>query len=269
MVKQKKASVVLSGPTGEPHPPTFDNTTFDEYAGLYEQLAQWPYRKYLEIPALAACLGDLTGQTVLDFGCGPGFFSRWLKQRGAQAVVGHDISAGMLNYARRREEKERQGIIYLAELDETYTAAFDIVLAIYVLPYAPDHEALRALCRSMARVLKPGGRLITLPLHPDFHPDAEYYRAYGFRLIEPAPRRDGGKVRLHLCQPPYDINLDAYYWSAETLAAALADAGFINLRWPGLTLPAGPAPTPPGGFEFLLPYFLRPHVAIIECVKEG
>jgi len=246
---------------------TFDDKTFDEYAQLYEELANWPFRRQLELPALERGLGDLTGISLLDFGCGPGFFSRLLKDKGAAQVVGYDISEGMLAYARRREEKEHKDIRYVSSLDDSLTGKFDIVLAIYVLPYAPDQHQLLSICRSMSRVLKPGGRLLTLPLHPDFHPDAEYYRPYGFRLIEHQPRRDGGKVQLHLCMPPYDIYLDTYRWSAKTLQETFNQAGFGPIRWHPLQLP--PALTSERDIAFLSPYVTRPHAAILESVKEG
>ncbi|MGB7995005.1 MAG: hypothetical protein WCF45_02670 [Photobacterium halotolerans] len=51
---------------------SFDATTFDGYAALYEEIFTWPYRSELEIPMLKTLLGDVSGKCVLDFGCGPG-----------------------------------------------------------------------------------------------------------------------------------------------------------------------------------------------------
>lgn len=245
----------------------FDKTTFDEYAGLYEKFSLLPYRTELEIPAIKACLGDLTGLKILDFGCGSGFFSRWLKDNGAAEVSAYDISDGMLDYVRRREEKEHKGITVLTALDESHTGKFDIVLAVYVLPYAPHPNALLSLCRDMSRVLKPGGRVITLPIHPDFHPGTDYYQPYGFTLTDLAPRGDGSLLRLNLRFATYDINLHAYYWPAETLQDAFSQSGFGPITWHRVQLPS----TIKSEREkaFLLPYVLRPHAALIACVKAG
>ncbi|WP_413741197.1 class I SAM-dependent methyltransferase [Sodalis sp. RH15] len=246
-------------------PETFDQTTFDRYAELYEEAAHWPYRKDLELPALEACLGDITRLKILDFGCGPGFYSRLLKTKGAADVTGYDISEGMLNYARRREEKEQSGITYTSSLEASHKAEFDIVLAIYVFPYAPDAPTLFSMCQAMFDVLKPGGRLITQPIHPQFHPDAEYYRPYGFRLIEQQPRRDGSKVQLHICHPPYDERIDAYYWSQDTLNETLTRSGFKDIAWRPLHIPS--RITRKQEINFLLPYARQPHAALIECKK--
>ncbi|UTA81239.1 hypothetical protein J4377_07165 [Halomonas sp. XH26] len=51
---------------------------FDELAALYEKMAEWPFRKYCEIPSTIEALGDISGLSILDFGCGsvnrPGYF---------------------------------------------------------------------------------------------------------------------------------------------------------------------------------------------------
>ena len=119
---------------------------FDELAGLYENMATWPFRQDMEIPTVLGLLGDLSGRDVLDFGCGTGMYSRWIKERGARRVVGYDVSEGMLAYARRREEKERLGLSFASQLTPDLEAAFDVVLSVYVLPYATTVDELAALC---------------------------------------------------------------------------------------------------------------------------
>lgn len=242
--------------------PKFDPATFDEHADLYEEMLSWPYRKELELPTLKLILGDLSGLDVLDFGCGPGNISRWLNTLGAKSITGHDISEGMLNYARRREEKEQLGINYSSDINEKYDEYFDIVLAVYVMPYIATREALLAMSQMIMKILKPGGRLITLPMHPEFNAEPEYYRSIGLRLIEQQPRVDGCRVRLHICKPPYDINIQAYYWSRQTLDSVLYQAGFQRVNWKSLNIPAYPISS-----ELSL-YLQCPHAAIIECIKE-
>src|SRR5438270_13629303 len=49
-----------------------------------------------EWPALRAMLPDLHGRTVLDLGCGFGWFCRWAREQGAAYVAGIDVSEEML-----------------------------------------------------------------------------------------------------------------------------------------------------------------------------
>lgn len=89
-----------------------------------------------EWPRLRTFVPNLTGRRVLDLGCGFGWFARWAKEQGAEAVHGVDISQNMLDRARRLDEEgKHDGITYqLADLDglrlpERDSGAYDIVLA--------------------------------------------------------------------------------------------------------------------------------------------
>ncbi|TKI03384.1 class I SAM-dependent methyltransferase [Martelella alba] len=257
----------VKGSSEDPKVSVFDTRTFDDYADLYEFFATVPYRKELETPTIRYYLGDLSGKRVMDFGCGPGFFSRWLKNQGADDVVGYDLSKGMIAHAQRQEAANPQGIRYLFELDDRLKHTFDIVLAIYIIPYISQRDELSSLLHSFSSLLKPGGKLITLPLNPDFNPDPQYYRPYKIALTEMEPRADGAKVNLHLYHhpPPYDVDLQTYYWSKQTLEAALSEAGFSDIFWRSLLTP--PQTVDSETITFLSPYQRQPHTSIIDCTK--
>ncbi|MFF5564869.1 hypothetical protein ACFY7Z_01085 [Streptomyces sp. NPDC012623] len=57
----------------------------------------------------------------------------------------------------------------------------------YVLPYATTYDELVGLCGTAAEALRPGGRFVTLPVHPDVHRDPDHYERYGFRLTADGP----------------------------------------------------------------------------------
>lgn len=239
---------------------SFDPSTFDDYPELYDTALDWPYRKALELPTLKNLLGNLSQQNIMDFGCGPGVITRWLHSQGVNQVVGFDISTGMLEHARRIESQSPLGIDYISELDESHFEQFDTVLAVYVIPYLTNLKDLLDMFKNIFKTLKPSGRFITLPIHPDFNGEDEYYTPFGFNLIEKEPRSDASKLDLELRMPPHHIDLEAYYWSRETLNRTLLEAGFKNITWPKLE---SPKDLPPD----LLPYLNAPHVAIIQAFK--
>ncbi|AKT42057.1 class I SAM-dependent methyltransferase [Chondromyces crocatus] len=246
--------------------PSTAASQFNELAGLYEEMALWPFRKDIEIPSVLYHLGDLTGRDVLDFGCGSGFYARMLKARGARRVVGYDEADGMMRYARRREEKERVGIEFTSDLSASLHGQFDIVLSVYVLPYATTRDALHDMCASMARLLRPGGRLVALPIHPDYEIEPDYYRPCGFNLSSETPYVEGSPVQLDLMCGQGEASVTAWYWSASALETALRAAGLGTIHWhdpkPLGSTAARDAP------ETLRPYILRPHAVIIDCQKE-
>ncbi|MGW2401417.1 class I SAM-dependent methyltransferase [Kitasatospora sp. NPDC001664] len=238
---------------------------FDSLAAMYEEFSELPFRRHLEFPTVTGLIGPPRGLRILDLGCGSGVHCRHLAAHGADAVTGLDRSAGMIDHARRREEHERHGIRYLlGGLPPELEGTFDLVLSVYVLPYASTYPELLALCRTAADALRPGGRYVTLPVNPGFHPDPEHYARYGFRMYAEGPREDGAPVGLDLRFGSHDAHLTARYWSAPTLERALTGAGFGGHRWhPHRTSRQA------AGDPFYQPYLDVPHAAVIETVKEA
>lgn len=242
---------------------------FEALADLYEDLATWPFRRYIETPSVLARVGDLRGRDALDFGCGAGTYARMFARAGAGRVVGYDLAEGMLASARRRAGEEGLDIEFVSALGPGTDGAFDLVLAVYVLPYAQNLAELKRMCAQMLSPLRPGGRLIALPIHPDYDTDPAYYEPFGFRMT-PERRadahRDGEAIRLDLFyQQRFDASVRAWYWSAKTLDAALRAAGAALVRWHPPTVHALPdAPPPP---PELAAYASKPHAAIVECVR--
>jgi SAM-dependent methyltransferase len=107
-----------------------------------------------------ARLGQVAGQTVLDFGCGSGENSLLLARRGAR-VIGVDISADLIRVAMRR--LALNGLAGAARFAAgsahdlpIATGSVDVVFGIAIL----HHLDLAATSREVHRVLKPGGRAI-------------------------------------------------------------------------------------------------------------
>src|SRR6185369_2375685 len=123
-------------------------TNYDEIAAEYKRAKQQPWRLHVEHFPLFKLLGDLRRKSVIDLACGEGFYTRFLKRRGAARVVGVDISQGMIDLARHEEQSNRLGIDYLVQdvkqlaIDET----FDVVVAAYLLNYAQTYDELLEMC---------------------------------------------------------------------------------------------------------------------------
>ncbi len=77
----------------------YDNETFFEgYKALRDKEVN--ANNLFEMPALFSLLPDLTGKRVLDLGCGFGEHCMEYIRRGADRVVGVDISEKMLEVAK-------------------------------------------------------------------------------------------------------------------------------------------------------------------------
>ena len=123
---------------------------------------------------------DLAGRTVVDLGCGSGF---WLTHYAAAAgsVIGVEPDPGLLELARHRVRREKLANTEVlhgsAEHLPLEDASVDVVHArfAYFFP-TPTNDCLPGL-REALRVLKPGGTLVVIDndqVHGEF---AELLRA--------------------------------------------------------------------------------------------
>lgn len=141
-------------------------------------------RRHLLNPVLLRMLGDVSGQRMLDAGCGHGYLSRMLATSGAQ-VTGVEPAQALYDYATEKEAGEPLGVRYVqADLCRLPSLGepFDAVVANMVLMDIPDwKEAMRACVDALAA----GGLLVFSITHPCFEQLAPQWREHGeYRLRE-------------------------------------------------------------------------------------
>lgn len=112
--------------------------------------------------AVLAAAGVSEGTRVLDLGCGQGDLTLGLLRRGA-AVTGLDLSARMLEVARRRVALYADGrsatfVRAPGERTGLPSGSFDVIVGRWIL----HHVDLRPAAAELARILTPGGRAVFL-----------------------------------------------------------------------------------------------------------
>jgi len=188
------------------------------------------YRLALFGPAQVALCGDVHGLRLLDVGCGTGYFTREMAQRGAQ-VTGADFSPAMLGHARAIEAAAPLGIEYrcgdAAELTADFAAAsFDRVTSCLALQDMPDVPRVLA---AVHRTLVPGGRLVMSIAHPCT--DTPFRRwakdASGAKQWLCIDRYfERGPVRYHWTGWKYDFATSAQHATLEDWRGWALAAGF-------------------------------------------
>lgn len=148
-----------------------------------------------EWPAMRALLPDLAGASVVDLGCGFGWFCRWARAAGAAAVLGLDLSEKML--ARAAADTADTAITYRrADLEHLSlpAATFRLAYASLALHYIAD---LAPLLATVHDALVPGGRFVfsvehpiyTAPSAPGFVVAADGHRTWPLdRYLDQGPR---------------------------------------------------------------------------------
>jgi SAM-dependent methyltransferase len=107
------------------------------------------------------------GRDVLEVGCGAAQGGRWLVAQGA-VVTAFDVSWGQLKQARALDRSTGVAVPRLVQADAQRLpfrdAAFDVVMSAFGgIPFVADSAGTM---RELARVVRPGGRVVFSVTHP-------------------------------------------------------------------------------------------------------
>ncbi|HTJ37195.1 MAG TPA: demethylmenaquinone methyltransferase [Dactylosporangium sp.] len=172
-------------------------------------------------------LGLKPGEKVLDLGAGTGVSTLELGRSGAYAV-GADISVGMLQAG--REKRPEVPLLAADALHLPFDGeTFDAVTISFALRNIADTDAALA---EMARVTKPGGRLVVCEFStPTWRPFRAVYQGYLVGALPQVAKR-------------VSSNPSAYEYLAESirawpdqegLAARIGANGWRKVAWRNLT----------------------------------
>ena len=127
----------------------------DTYANIAQVYSDKFFDDVTDLPLVNLLAEALSfGSKVLDLGCGPGQFSKYLSEKGFR-VEGVDNSGEMLTIANKKVPGiafRKMDMRHLDYADET----FDAILAAYSIIHIPTEE-LETVCREIRRVLKHSG----------------------------------------------------------------------------------------------------------------
>ncbi|MEV6581219.1 class I SAM-dependent methyltransferase [Streptomyces sp. NPDC051582] len=240
---------------------------FDSTRHAYERsMEQMPFRQHVEAHSFLKAIGDVKGRSVLDLGCGTGWYARRLSAQGAARVVGVDESQAMIACARRQLVPRVTYVVGDARSPiPALAGGFDVVTAMYVLPYMPTRQALLDICETARHALRPeGGRFLVMTLNPHFSTQPNWYRRYGMTLLARDPQREGSPGHLSARVDDHVIDVDFFCWSADAHEQALRQAGFSAISW------HHPDVSDEGlaayGAKYWHPYLATPHALIIDAI---
>ncbi len=202
---------------------------FDRIAGVYDRMnsvmtvgldARWRARG-VDLARVGS------GDRVLDVACGTGDLALEARRRGAE-VVGLDFSAEMLARAREKEpgmEWVQGNALALPFEDASFTAAT-------VGFGARNFSDLAAGMGEMARVVRPGGRVVVLEITKPEAPPLSGFFSLWFDRIVPLLGRAAGDSEAYAYLP----SSVKRFPGPEGLARVMAGAGLEQISW---TLTAG------------------------------
>src|SRR4051812_3146309 len=199
---------------------------FDRIAGLYDVMnsvmTAGLHHRWRERAADLAALGP--GDRALDVATGTGDLAFELARRVGPngEVVGSDFSEGMLEHARRKssgvanvrfEHGNAQALPYADDAFAAATVGFG----------ARNFSDLPLGLREMARVVRPGGRVVVLEITTPTKPPLSTFFRLWFDHVVPLIGRDEAYTYL-----PNSVKR---FPGPAALAGILEEAGLHDIRW--------------------------------------
>lgn len=181
------------------------------------------YQRQVILPNVLRILEIKKGQKIIDIACGPGFFSRAFFNAGAK-VTGVDISQELIIQAKNLSDEQIDYRICGADnLSFSDNNVYDLATIILALQNIEDMDKTLA---EASRVLKEGGRLVLVLMHPAFRIPSRSSWGYDeknktqYRRIDGYLTKSKSKLLVHPSKIDSPITL-SYHHSIQDLSLSL------------------------------------------------
>jgi ubiquinone/menaquinone biosynthesis C-methylase UbiE len=227
------------------------STQYNAIGTGYNDMKSLPAARLERANVHRAVAPHVSGAKVLDLACGTGYYSLALLEWGATSVVGVDISQAMVEGARKAAKAanvEGKAKFLVGDCSKPVAfegGPFDLVVAAWLLNYAPNRKEMTDMFECIRMNLKEGAVFvgITQPPAEDLKREAELSRAdpwrkYGVSLLYKKEIEDGYKTRVVGHVAPETVEFDNYYLRKSVYEES-ARAGGMQGRivWNEITLP--------------------------------
>ncbi len=199
-----------------------DLTRAESYAKL--EFPNTYYLAYRDLPEIIS--NHITGNKAIDFGCGTGRSTRFLKSLGFN-VIGIDIAEDMLASARSFDPGGDYQIVTDGNYSHLGTKQFDLVQAIFTFDNIPGWNKRTEILKGLSELLRPSGRLICLSSTPEIykHEWASFStKDFPGNLVA----KTGDIVRCVMLDVEDKRPVDDIYWSMEDYSKLFLHAGLIK-----------------------------------------
>ncbi len=215
----------------------FRNTYEDaRYAAAYAAL-ELPGTYSLAFRDLPGVLARyVTGRRALDFGCGAGRSTRFLRRLGFDAV-GVDISPEMIRLAHEIDPRGAYRLIGDGDLAPLGAEPFDLILCAFPFDNIPTMDGKARTLESLRSLLADGGRIVNLVSSPEIYLH-EWVSFSTKAFPENRLARSGDVVRIINLAVDSRVPTEDVLWTGDAWADTYRRAGLSILAT--ITPLAGP-----------------------------
>jgi SAM-dependent methyltransferase len=130
-----------------------------EFPGTY-------YLAYRDLPGIIS--QQVKGRKAIDFGCGTGRSTRFLRKLGFD-VVGVDISEEMIMKAKELDQEGDYRLIKGDDFSQFEDGAYDLVLSVFTFDNIPTMENKVRIFTELGHLLRDEGRIISVVSSPEIY----------------------------------------------------------------------------------------------------
>lgn len=203
-----------------------------DWYSSYLETTEDSYQKQVILPNLLRILALKPGTKIIDIACGQGFFSREFAAAGAE-VVASDLAQSLITHAKKLSGKTVQYYVAPADnLNFTKSGLFDAATIVLAIQNIKNIDGTFAEAK---RVLKPGGKLVMVLMHPAFRIPG--HSSWGFDEEKQEQYR---RVDAYLSSQKAELlvhpgkkdspKTTSYHRSLQDFSKALSKAGFSITR---------------------------------------
>ena len=156
-----------------------------EFPGTY-------YLAYRDLPKII--YEHVRGINALDFGCGAGRSTRFLKKLGFR-TIGVDIAEPMLQKARERDPHGEYRCIKDGDFSSLKRNSYNLVLSVFTFDNIPTKEKKVDLFKGLGTLLKTNGKIVNVASSPSIYTN-EWASFSTKDFSENASAKSGDIVRI-------------------------------------------------------------------------
>lgn len=181
------------------------------------------YLAYRDLPKIISA--HVRGSGALDFGCGTGRSTRFLKKLGFD-VTGVDISEDMLRIARELDKQGDYRLVTDGDYTQLGKEKYDLIQSIFTFDNIPGWDNRTKILSGLRDLLNQTGRIICLDSTPEL-----YINEWASFSTEDFPEnriaKTGDIVRDIMLDVEDRRPVEDIYWSVEDYHRLFSDAGLM------------------------------------------
>jgi ubiquinone/menaquinone biosynthesis C-methylase UbiE len=210
---------------------------YSKLAPIYaqNQIAGTDYLAFRDIPIFVnKYVPKRKNLSVLDYGCGAGLSTRFIKQVLPQdsQVVAVDISSDMLQQAMQADPQG--SYLKMEKVIPFPDSFFDFVYCNFVLFELPSREEIISVFTEICRTMKADACLIATTGTPEMYNRKNHLVTLNGDFPENDHLQSGGIAKVSLALSDGEITFHDYYWTEKDYRECFLAAGFsqISAQYP-------------------------------------